>query len=152
MSVKFQRQSKILEIIQSRDVETQEELSAHLKDAGFSTTQATISRDIKDLRLVKVLSGENRYKYTVSSSNGEVTHSGRLRTIFHESVTSCEAAQNILVLKTLPGLAPAACAALDAMNFQSLVGTLAGDDTAFLVLRNNAAADELLDIIHNMMA
>lgn len=150
--MKFQRQSKILEIIQSADVETQEELSLLLLRAGFTTTQATISRDIKELRLIKVLSGENKYKYTVSSGNGEATHSGRLRTIFHESVTSCEAAQNILVLKTLPGLASAACSALDAMSFPTLAGTLAGDDTAFLVLRDNPAAEELLAIIRTMMA
>ncbi len=149
--MKFQRQSKILEIIQASEVETQEELSSLLQRAGFRTTQATISRDIKELRLVKALSGDNKYKYTVSSGNGEITHSGRLRTIFHESVTSCEAAQNILVLKTLPGLASAACAALDAMNFPSLVGTIAGDDTAFLALRDSAAAEELLAIIHTMM-
>lgn len=149
--MKFQRQSKILEIIQATDVVTQEELSALLQEAGFRTTQATISRDIKELRLVKVLSGDNKYKYTVSSANGEITHSGRLRTIFHEGVTSCESAQNILVLKTLPGLASAACAALDGMNFPSLVGTLAGDDTALLVLRDNASAEDLLFIIHAMM-
>ena len=148
--MKFKRQSKILEIIQAVDVETQEELSTLLQDSGFKTTQATISRDIKELRLVKALSGE-KYKYTVSSANGEITHSGRLRTIFHEGVISCEAAQNILVLKTLPGLASAACAALDSMNFPSLVGTLAGDDTAMLVLKDNAAADGLLSVIHKMM-
>lgn len=152
MSVKFQRQSKILEIIQANDVETQEELSTLLHDAGFKTTQATISRDIKELRLVKALSGENKYKYTVPASGSEITHSARLRTIFHESVTSCEAAQNIIVLKTLPGLASAACASLDSMSFPSLIGTLAGDDTAILVLRSNASAEELMTIIKSMMA
>ena len=148
--MKFQRQSKILEIVQSRDVETQEELSALLKKAGFQTTQATISRDIKELRLVKALSGD-KYKYSVPATGGEAAHSVRLRTIFQEGVSSVEAAQNILVLKTLPGVASAACAALDSMNFTSLVGTLAGDDTALLILKDNAAAENLQDIIARMM-
>jgi len=149
--MKIQRQSKILEIIQLKDVETQEELSGLLKEAGFQTTQATISRDIKELRLVKTLSGD-KYKYSLPAVGGEAEHSVRLRTIFQEGVSSVEAAQNILVLKTLPGFASAACAALDTMNFSSLVGTLAGDDTALLILKNNTAAGELKEIIEMMMS
>ncbi len=149
--MKFQRQTKILEIVKDNHVETQEDLSALLHVAGFSTTQATISRDIKELRLVKVLTDGGSYRYTIAGSAGEPLFSGRLRTIFRESVTSCDCAQNIVVIKTLPGLAPAACSAVDSMNIAALVGTLAGDDTGMLVLRTNEDAVELVELLHSLL-
>lgn len=148
--MKAQRQQKILEIIEGKDIETQEELAECLRQLGFSSTQATMSRDIKELRLVKVLSASGKYRYRVSGT-AEGAFSNRLRAIFRESVTTCEAAQNIVVIKTLPGLASAACSALDSMKIGALVGTLAGDDTAFLVLRTAGDAEGLLVEIRGIL-
>ena len=138
--MKSQRQAKIIEIISSRNVETQEQLLAALQNEGFRGTQATISRDIKELRIVKELTNLGTYRYT--TSNGEVTgsFSNRLNTIFRECVTGCDYAQNIVVIRTMPGLASAAGSAIDAMTMSSVVGSLAGDDTVMVVLRDNNAA------------
>lgn len=148
--MKAQRQQKILEIIEAEQIETQEELARQLETYGFSSTQATISRDIKELRLVKVLGVDGKSRYAVSGA-AEGAFLSRLRAIFRESVTTCEAAQNIVVLKTLPGLASAACSALDSMRFHSVVGTLAGDDTAFLALRTNDDAERLVGEIRDIL-
>ena len=138
--MKSQRQAKIVEIIANRDVQTQEQLLEELRDAGFRTTQATISRDIKELHLVKEQTGRGSYHYAVSVHKATFNNSGKLRTIFRESVISFDCAQNIVVLKTLPGLASAACTALDNMNINVLVGSLAGDDTVLLIMRDNESA------------
>ena len=137
------RQKTILDIISKNDIETQNDLIEHLRNAGLKSTQATISRDIKELRLVKELSPRGTYRYVAAS--GEISnHSERLQTIFRESVTSCVRAQNIVVIKTLPGLASAAASAIDRMNIRSLAGSIAGDDTALLVMHDNETAEELL--------
>jgi len=142
------RQKAILDIISKHDVETQNELIDYLREAGVKSTQATISRDIKELRLVKELSPRGTYRYIAAS--GDVTdHAERLRTIFHESVTSCVRAQNIVVVKTLPGLAPAAAAAIDRMNLRDLAGSIAGDDTAMFVMHDNDTAERLLQEIES---
>lgn len=139
--MKSSRQEKILEIITSRDVETQSQLIDELLACGVKSTQATLSRDIKELRLVKELTSAGKYRYVAASREELTDFDLRLKKIFRESVTSYDTAQNILVLKTLPGLAPAACAALDGMEIEGLVGTLAGDDTAFIAMRNIEAAE-----------
>lgn len=138
--MKMQRQAKIMEIISSTDVETQEQLLEALQQSGFKSTQATISRDIKELRIVKELTSLGTYRYTASSKEVGGTFSTRLNTIFKECITSYDYAQNMVVIKTMPGLASAACSAIDAMNMSVVVGSLAGDDTAFLVMRDNNAA------------
>ena len=138
--MKFKRQAAILEIISSNEIKTQEELSEHLRERGFNTTQATISRDIKELRIVKELTSLGTYRYTASNKEVGGTFSSRLNTIFKECITSYDYAQNMVVIKTMPGLASAACSAIDAMNMSVVVGSLAGDDTAFLVMRDNNAA------------
>ena len=148
--MKVNRQAKILEIIQREDIETQNQLIDALRAAGVNSTQATVSRDIKELRLVKELGANGSYRY-VCSSDEISNYREKLRTIFKESVRSAECAQNIVVVRTLPGLAPAACSALDGMSIKNLVGTLAGDDTAFLAMRDNNAADEFCREIHLMM-
>jgi len=140
--MKSSRQEKILEIIASRDVETQSQLIDELQACGVKSTQATLSRDIKELRLVKELTSAGQYRYVAASREELTDYDLRLKKIFRESVTSYATAQNILVLKTLPGLAPAACAALDGMEIDGLVGTLAGDDTAFIAMKNIEAAEE----------
>ncbi len=141
--MKSSRQEKILEIIGSRDVDTQSQLIDELLACGVKSTQATLSRDIKELRLVKELSSAGKYRYVAASREEMTDYDIRLKKIFRESVTSHATAQNILVLKTLPGLAPAACSALDGMEIEGLVGTLAGDDTAFIAMKNIEAAANL---------
>ena len=140
MTMKSQRQAKIMEIISTRNVETQEQLLSALQEEGFRGTQATISRDIKELRIVKELTSFGTYRYTTSTSEVTGSFSGRLNTIFRESVVNFDYAQNIIVIRTLPGLASAAASALDAMNMSAVVGTLAGDDTVMIVMRDNNAA------------
>ncbi len=138
--MKAQRQAKIMEIISNVNVETQEQLLQELQEAGFHSTQATISRDIKELRIVKELTALGTYRYTVAAKELPTTFSGRMNTIFRECVTRYDYAQNIVVIHTLPGLAAAAASAIDAMNLSLVVGTLAGDDTVMVVMRDNNAA------------
>lgn len=138
--MKSQRQAKIMEIISTRNVETQEQLLAALQQEGFRGTQATISRDIKELRIVKELTSMGTYRYTTSSNEMSGSFSSRLNTIFKECVVNFDYAQNIIIIRTLPGLASAAGSAIDAMNFSTVVGTLAGDDTVMVVMRDNNAA------------
>ena len=150
--MKSQRQAKIVEIISTRNVETQEQLLAALQEEGFRGTQATISRDIKELRIVKELTSLGTYRYTTSSSELSGTFSSRLNTIFRESVVSFDYAQNIIVVRTLPGLASAAASALDAMNMSAVVGTLAGDDTVMIVMRDHNAAAAFCGEIKNLIS
>ena len=138
--MKSQRQAKIIEIISTQNVETQEQLLAALQKAGFRATQATISRDIKDLRIVKELTSLGTYRYTTSHNEMESSFSNRLNPIFRECVVNFDYAQNIIVIRTLPGLASAAGSAIDAMNLNTVLGTLAGDDTVMVVMRDNNAA------------
>ena len=141
--MKSQRQAKILEIISNKNIETQEQLLAELQAEGFRGTQATISRDIKELRIVKELTSLGAYRYTVSSNDLGSSFSARLNTIFRECVISVDYAQNMIVVRTLPGLASAAGSAIDAMNLNTIVGTLAGDDTVMIVMRDTNAAATL---------
>ena len=138
--MKSERQAKILEIISQKNVETQEGLLACLQEAGFRATQATISRDIKELRIVKELTSLGTYRYTTANNEMDGTFSSRLNAIFRECVINFDYAQNIIVIRTLPGLASAAGSAIDAMNFHAVVGTLAGDDTVMVVMRDNNSA------------
>lgn len=149
--MKTSRQNKILEIISSQDIETQHQLMEALREHGVKSTQATVSRDIKELRLVKELSPGGRYRYVAVGRDDMVDYDQRLRKIFRESVTSYAVAQNIIVIKTLPGLANAACSTLDGMNIHDLVGTLAGDDTAFLAMKDNESAERLCREIEEML-
>lgn len=140
--MKFQRQAKILDLIEKNEIETQEELSEHLRGLGYNTTQATVSRDIKELRLIKILStGTGKYRYAVATSEVENSFSSRLRNIFRECVTDISYAQNMVVIKTLPGLGQAAAMAIDALRHAAVVGTLGGDDTVFVVMKDTSAAD-----------
>lgn len=150
--MKTQRQAKIMEIISTRDIETQEQLLGALQDAGFYSTQATISRDIKELRVVKELTSFGTYRYTTSAKDGSHTFSARLNTIFRECITSIDYAQNIIVVKTMPGLASAAASAIDGMNMSVVVGTLAGDDTVMIVMRDNNAAAAFCGEIKNLLS
>ena len=150
--MKSQRQAKIIEIISNRNVETQEQLLTLLQDEGFRATQATISRDIKELRIVKELTSLGAYRYTVANSEVPSTFSTRLNTIFRECVTGFDYAQNIIIIRTLPGLASAAGSAIDAMNMSMVVGSLAGDDTVMIVMRDNNSAAAFCGEIKNLIS
>ena len=149
--MKAQRQAKIMEIISNINVETQEQLLAELEAAGFRSTQATISRDIKELRIVKELTSLGTYRYTTATKEVPATFSNRLNTIFRECVTRYDYAQNIVVIHTLPGLASAAGSAVDAMNMSFILGTLAGDDTVIIVMRDTNAAAAFCSEIKNLL-
>ena len=149
--MKTQRQAKIMEIISTRDIETQEQLLLALQEAGYNSTQATISRDIKELRIVKELTSFGTYRYTTSSKEGSHTFSARLNTIFRECITGFDYAQNMVVIKTMPGLASAAAAAIDGMNMSVVLGTLAGDDTVFIVMRDSNSAAAFCGEIRNLL-
>ena len=138
--MKAQRQAKIVEIISNADVETQEQLLQALTDQGFNSTQATISRDIKELRIVKELTSLGTYRYCVPEKDAPPAISDRLNNIFRECVISVDYAENLVVIHTLPGMANAAASALDAMRSGAVLGTLAGDDTVVIVMREGHAA------------
>ena len=151
--MKSKRQSEILRIINERDIETQEQMLDQLRRCGIRATQATISRDIKELNLVKQPGEGGSYRYVVSAARPpRRAIAGRLQNIFKEGVTSCDVAQNIVVVKTMPGLAPAAGAALDGMDLEGLVGSLAGDDTVLLIMRTTEHARNFCATIREMLA
>ena len=149
--MKNARQSEILKLIRAEEVETQEQLLALLREKGYTATQATISRDIKELRLVKEQTGQGTYRYAVTDRKSSADSEARLRNIFKEGVTSVDVAQNIVVVRTMPGLASAACSALDSMEIPGMVGSLAGDDTGILIMRDNDAAERFNQEVHKLL-
>ena len=149
--MKNDRQSRILEIIEREPIDTQEQLQQRLLEQGITCTQATISRDIKQLHLIKEPMGQGKYRYAVSVQRNRLNVADKLRTIFRESIISVDYAQNIVVIKTMAGLANAAAAALDSMNIPYMVGSLAGDDTAMLVMRDTESARTFCEEIHEML-
>ena len=149
--MKSERQQRILEIISQKNIETQNQMLEELQRSGIRSTQATLSRDIKELRLIKELTPDGTYRYAAVVRGESDDNLSRLQKIFRECVVKYDTAQNIVVIHTLPGLANAAASALDALNIPELVGTLAGDDTAFLVMRGNKQAEELCREIEAML-
>ena len=149
--MKNERQAKILEIIKAEPIETQEQLQQTLYDMGIVCTQATISRDIKQLHLIKEPIGQGKYRYAISIQRKRLNIADKLRTIFRESIISVDYAQNIVVLKTMSGLASAAATALDSMRISGLMGSLAGSDTVLLIVRDTEAAKELCAEITELM-
>ena len=142
--MKVKRQSKILEIIKDNEIDTQEMLAERLNSEGFNVTQATVSRDIRELKLTKVSISPGKQKYVaVSSDENEINQ--RLKRVFRDGVTALDFAQNIIVIKTLTGMAMAVAAALDAMDNTEIVGTIAGDDTVFCVVKNENKAVKLIE-------
>ena len=133
--MKTNRQSKIIEIIQKNEVETQDELSALLEKDGFRVTQATVSRDIRELKLTKIPTAGGRQKYAVITDAPE-NLSKKYERVLREGFLSMDMAQNILVIKTVSGMASAVCAAIDAMKMREIVGSIAGDDTIMCAIRS----------------
>ncbi len=148
--MKKTRHGKIIEIIQKYDVETQEELAGRLRDAGFQVTQATVSRDIRELNLSKVSTGGGGQKYVVLKQDDGPMGDKYIR-VLRDAFSSMELAQNLLVIKTVSGMAMAVAAALDSMKFSEIVGCIAGDDTIFLAMRSVEDARALMDRLHGMI-
>ncbi len=149
--MKFQRQAAIVDIINNYEIKTQEELTSKLKDVGFPTTQATISRDIKELRLVKVASMSGGYKYSTPHMNADASFILRLKNIFKECVIKVDRAQNLVIVRTLTGMANAAAYAIDTMKIPDILGTIAGDDTILIILLDNEHAVRFCNIAEDML-
>lgn len=141
--MKVNRHQKILELIRLYPINTQEELLLKLREEGYSVTQSTVSRDIKSMRLQKSLSDDGKYHYTAPESKPQERKSSYAG-ILSSSVISAEAAMNLVVVKTYSGMASAACAAIDSMDFSGVVGSLAGDDTIFIACSDNESATEFV--------
>ena len=141
--MKSLRHNMILEIIESKDIETQEELAEELKNRGVKVTQATVSRDIKELRLLKVLAENGGYKYA-TVERAEKGMSERFIRILAESVVSMGSANNLIVIKTLSASANAACEAIDSLKWSDVLGTIAGDNTILVIVRSNEAVEDVL--------
>ncbi len=134
------RQKAIVEIIEKYEVDTQQRLAELLQQRGFEVTQATVSRDIKDMSLIKVATDRNTYKYALPHAVQSMSGTQKFHSIFHDSIISADVAGNLLVIKTYPGMANAVCAAMDQMDFEDVVGTIAGDDTIFMAIRSEQKA------------
>lgn len=148
--MKNERQETILAIIAEEAIETQDQLIRRLKEKGIACTQATVSRDIKQLHLIKEPAGGGRYRYAVSAHKTKLNFADRLQTILRESIIGVDFAQNLVVLKTMPGLAGAAGAAFDGMEIAQMVGSIAGDDTVLVIMRDADSAAEFCDEINEM--
>ena len=150
--MKRKRHVKILELIENFDIDTQESLQQKLLECGFDVTQATVSRDIKGLKLVKILSSSGEYKYSVPPNLKEKNPLSMLISLFSESVVAIDYAMNMVVIKCHVGMANAVCAKLDSADFQNIVGTLAGDDTIFVVMRTENDAVRLVENLNNLIS
>lgn len=144
------RHAAILTLINEKNIETQQDLTSQLGLLGFDVTQATVSRDIKELRLVKKQSNEGRYVYAPHSEESGAGVSDKMALILHKSIISVDYALNTIVIKTLAGMAQGAASVLDAMQFSEALGTIAGDDTIFIVTRSEDAAQKLCKKLRNM--
>ena len=149
--MKRNRQEAILRVISQYEVETQQELAQRLKEEGFEVTQATVSRDIRDMKLSKMPTGEGHQKY-VRFHNDEKHLSGKYVNVLKEGFVSIDMAQNILVVKTVSGMAMAVAAAIDAMKYPEIVGTIAGDDTIMMAVRTvedtKSLMNQIMQLVH----
>ncbi len=144
--MKSMRHAAILRIISEREIETQDDLIAKLKENGFDVTQATVSRDIKQLGLVKTTDGEGKYRYSAPHPSASGSDS-KFKNILSEAIISSESAENMVVVKTYSGMANAAAASIDALASDKILGSIAGDDTILIVTKNDEAAEEFSKIL-----
>lgn len=149
--MKTTRHNKILELINKYPITTQEELIEHLRSEGYDVTQSTVSRDIKQLRLTKTLLPDGKYRYQASPSS-EKGAKNNFKSIFSSSVISVEKAMNIVVVKTFSGMAQAACVAMDMMSFDTIVGTLAGEDTILVVCKDIEQAEKCAEEFNSFLS
>ncbi|BEP29002.1 arginine repressor [Helicovermis profundi] len=148
--MKYSRHSVILELIKENAIETQEELANLLKAKGYNVTQATVSRDIKELRLIKVLTKTGSYKYATINQKEEVVSDRSLK-LFKDSVLEIDTAGNFIVIKTLVGAANAAAVAIDGLDVEKVVGTIAGDDTIFMLCKTDEDAEKTMEFFKNLI-
>ncbi|MBR6594615.1 MAG: arginine repressor [Clostridia bacterium] len=148
---KAQRHAAILDLIQRKTIRTQEELLDELKALGFDTTQATVSRDIRDLKIIKTTEGSGGYQYAVAAPSGDGDFASKLKTIFSEAVYRVDCACNIVVLKTYAGMGSAAGVAVDSMHLEGVVGTLSGDDTMFIAARTYEDAANICAVLSGLL-
>lgn len=148
--MKKNRHSKIIELIENNEVETQEQLADLLKKDGYDVTQATVSRDIRELRLTKVQTGDGRQKYRVMDHNDEELQDKYIK-VLQSGFVSMDKAGNMLVLRTVSGMAMAVAAALDALHLSQIIGCIAGDDTIFAAIRTEEDVQEVVDRIREML-
>ncbi len=153
MKYKEKRHARILEIIKTTPVETQDELTELLVQSGFQTTQATVSRDIKELHLYKTLTKENKYRYECSDSPNEnkPPMQSKYYSIMRDSIVSVDNAMNLVVVKCFSGMAQGACAAIDTLDNGEIVGTIAGDDTIFIAAKSVEIAKSIVENINNIL-
>jgi len=153
--MKYKRHSTIIDIISTQTIETQDELIEKLKEAGYSVTQATVSRDIRELGLVKVTTKGNRYQYALPTTGQQhedkTAISMKYRNIIRETIRRVDYAQNLVVIGTYAGMAQAAAAAIDGMGWEDAIGSIAGDDTVVVVMRTTDKADEFCKRIKNTL-
>jgi len=149
--MRYSRQNKILDLINTQEIDTQERLAELLKESGYNVTQATVSRDIKELQLIKTLSATGKYKYAASADYNKPTPD-RFVKILQETVQSVASSGNIIVVKTLSGCANAAAETVDSMNIHGVLGTIAGDNTIFLVIDDPANAPGLVNQFNEMIS
>ena len=142
--MKLRRHEAIIDLVNNQDINTQEELMENLQKQGFKVTQATVSRDIKELRIFKALGKDGKYRYSTGGRNALDITSG-FESLFASSVEEVDSAENIVVIKTMTGMAQAVCMSLDNIDFENIVGTIAGDDTIFVLCRNLKATEEMLN-------
>ena len=148
--MKVSRHAKILELIEKYDIETQDELAMRLREEGFDVTQATVSRDIREMRLTKISVEKGKQKYAVMANNDNEI-SDRLTRVFKEAVIKMDYAGHMVVIKTLEGMGMAVGVALDNMQNSEILGTIAGDDTVFCVIRGNHQAAELIERLYRII-
>ena len=153
MKFKEKRHARILEIIKEKSVETQDELTELLIQSGFQTTQATVSRDIKELHLYKTLTKDNKYRYECAESRNDARKSNSVKfySIMKDSILSVDNAMNLVVIKCYSGMAQGACTAIDTLDNGEIVGTIAGDDTIFIAARTIEAAKLIVENINNIL-
>lgn len=144
------RQDKMMELISRYDIETQDELITRLRECGFPVTQATVSRDIRELKIVKLTAGKGKYRYALPTHNEGKTNI-KLHGALVDSILSVDHACNTIVLKTLPGMAQALAVGIDHMNLPQILGCVAGDDTILVVVRDAEAASDIAVSIHDLL-
>ena len=149
--MKSVRQAKILDLIKENRIETQEELQAKLKECGFNVTQATVSRDIRELGIIKSDIGDGVYSYRAGKSERQPEISGKFALILRQAVSSVACANNLIVVKTYTGMGSAVGAAVDAMPLEKVVGTLAGDDTLLIIAQDNESAKDIAVVLNELI-
>lgn len=149
--MKAGRHRQIIDIITNKEIETQEDLALELQSRGYKVTQATVSRDIKELGLVKIPAGENKYLYAQPQANRLVNVHQRLKRMFQDSVVSLDYSENLILIRTLPGTAHAVASCIDQIEWKEIIGTVAGDDTIMVIVKPKKAAQKVMEDFNKLL-